>query len=109
VTPICDQLLPIVPKQKDEEASVEMSDIIFEPSPQAIFNSIIPKIVRVRLLQACLDAKASEHGSRMTAMDSATKNGDELVLKLQLLHNKLRQGNITTELLDIIGGANALE
>lgn len=112
VTPVCDQLLPIIPRAKTDDKEFshpEMGDIIFEPSPEVIFNSIIPKIINVRLLQAGLDAKASEHGSRMTAMDSATKNGDELVQKLQLLHNKLRQGSITTELLDIIGGSNALE
>ena len=84
-------------------------DIIFEPSPAEVFRSLVPKIFRARVRQSCLDAKASEHGSRMTAMDAATKNGEELSLKLQLLSNKLRQGSITSELLDIIGGANAIE
>ena len=112
VTPVSDMLLPIVaktPVESSQIGSVDMGDIIFEPSPEAIFSSIIPKILRVRLLQAALDAKASEHGSRMSAMDNATNNGDELIQRLQLLHNKLRQGTITSELLDIIGGANALE
>ena len=112
VTPVCDQLLPIVaaPDTAAEGAAAAgPGDIIFEPSAQQIFNAVVPKVLRVRLLHAALDAKASEHGSRMTAMDNATKNGNELIERLQLQHNKLRQGTITSELLDIIGGANAIE
>lgn len=112
VTPVSDKLLPIVqrtPSPEEQIEHVDSGDLIYEPSPQAVLNAIVPKVLRVRVLQAALDAKASEHGSRMTAMDSATKNGDELIQRLQLLHNKLRQGSITSELLDIIGGANALE
>ncbi len=112
VTPVCDRLLPIVqkaPAPDEQIENVNAGDLIYEPSPQDVLNAIVPKVLRVRVLQASLDAKASEHGSRMTAMDSATKNGDDLIQRLQLLHNKLRQGSITSELLDIIGGANALE
>ncbi|MCB0340222.1 MAG: F0F1 ATP synthase subunit gamma, partial [Bdellovibrionales bacterium] len=69
---------------------------------------VMPRILRSKVRQAGLDAKASEHGSRMTAMDSATKNANELTRKLQLTHNKLRQTGITAELLDIVGGAEAL-
>lgn len=81
---------------------------LFEPSAVAVWNGVIPRIMRAELRQAFLDAKASEHGSRMTAMDSATKNADDLSYKLQLSFNKLRQSRITSELLDIIGGAEAL-
>lgn len=102
-------LLPLEEQEADENKPKGPGDgdIIFEPSPQRVFDLVVPKIFRARLLQACLDAKAGEHGSRMTAMDSATKNGDELMLKLELLHNKMRQTGITGELLDIIGGSNA--
>lgn len=82
---------------------------IFEPSAQAVFSAIVPVILRCKLRQAALDAKTSEFGSRMTAMDSATRNADDLITRLQLFHNKLRQGGITSELLDIIGGAEALK
>ena len=117
MTPICDRMLPLgeisteveTAESEDVIEHVEAGDIIFEPSPAEVFHSMVPKIFRARVRQSCLDAKASEQGSRMTAMDAATKNGEELTLKLQLLHNKLRQGSITAELLDIIGGANAVE
>ena len=81
---------------------------IFEPSVQAVFAAVIPRIFRTKVLQACLDSKASEHGCRMTAMDSATKNAGELAQKLQLQHNRMRQAEITNQLLDIVGGAEAL-
>jgi F-type H+-transporting ATPase subunit gamma len=68
----------------------------------------LSRVFRVRLLQASLDSKASEHASRMTAMDAATKNAGDLIKRLQLTYNKLRQAGITGELLDIIGGAEAI-
>ena len=80
----------------------------FEPSAEKLWGAILPRIMRSRVRQAFLDARASEHGSRMTAMDSATKNSGDIISNLQLTYNKLRQGRITSELLDIIGGAEAL-
>ena len=82
---------------------------IFEPSPQDVFSALIPRLLRTRVRQAFLDAKASEFGSRMTAMESATKNAGQLIRKLQLAHNKLRQSRITSELLDILGGSEAVK
>lgn len=79
----------------------------FEPSAKEVFSGLIPRLIRVKLRQACLDSKASEHASRMTAMDSATKNAGELIDKLGLLYNRLRQSGITSQLLDIVGGAEA--
>ncbi len=90
--------------EESEESQVEA---IFEPSAAAVFEAIIPRVLRTMVRQAGLDAKASEHGSRMVAMDAATKNAGELADKLTLTHNKLRQTAITAELLDIIGGAEA--
>lgn len=84
------------------------STTLFEPSVQAVFSAIMPRIMRSRVRQACLDSKASEYGSRMTAMDAATKNSTELITKLGLTYNRIRQSKITSELLDIIGGAEAL-
>lgn len=81
---------------------------LFEPAPVEVFSAIIPRILRSKIRQAALDAKASEHGSRMTAMDAATKNAVELSYSLQLKANKLRQNRITSELLDIVGGAEAI-
>lgn len=81
---------------------------IFEPSRDQVFARIIPRLMRMKIQQASLESKASEHASRMTAMDSATKNAGELREKLQLQHNRLRQSRITSELLDIVGGAEAV-
>lgn len=81
----------------------------FEPSPAEVYGAIIPRILRTKVRQAALDAKASEQGSRMTAMDAATKNAGELSYALQLKFNKVRQSRITAELLDILGGAEAVD
>lgn len=83
--------------------------VLFEPSAEEVFMSIIPRIVSGKLRQACLDSKASEHGSRMTAMDSATKNASDLIDSLTRKFNRLRQSSITSEILDIIGGAEGLK
>jgi F-type H+-transporting ATPase subunit gamma len=81
---------------------------IFEPSPQEVFSAVLPRVFRTKIRQAALDAKASETGARMTAMDAATKNAGELMKTLTRLRNKLRQGKITSQLLDIVGGAEAI-
>lgn len=110
-TMVFHQLLPLSADSVAAEAAAEdlsSVKVIFEPSPQAVFQALIPRILRTQLRQAALDAKASEYGSRMVAMDSATKNAGELAEKLTLTHNKLRQTAITAELLDIIGGAEAI-
>lgn len=81
---------------------------LFEPGPKEVFDAIIPRIVRAKVREAAFSSKASEHASRMTAMDSATKNASELIHSLTLTRNRLRQSGITSQLLDIIGGAEAL-
>jgi len=110
------RVLPMQPQITDsgksevlEEAPTAGGATLFEPSAAAVYRAIVPRILRTKVRQAGLEAKASEFGSRMVAMDSATSNAGELVDKLTLQHNKLRQGAITAELLDIIGGANAAE
>ena len=81
----------------------------YEPSPEAIFAALLPKYAHSKLLLACLESKTSEQGSRMTAMDAATENAGDLMDRLTLTHNKLRQAGITADILDIIGGSENLE
>lgn len=113
VAPAVEKVLPfsesVLPSEGATRAVMGQGVTLFEPSLPEVLAALLPRILRGRILQAALDAKASEHGSRMTAMDSATKNAGELMQRLQLLGNKLRQSGITAELLDIIGGANAVE
>jgi F-type H+-transporting ATPase subunit gamma len=85
------------------------SATIFEPSIASVFSALMPRILGSKIRQHALDAKASETAARMTAMDSATKNAKQLSRKLELQHNKIRQARITSELLDIIGGAEAVQ
>jgi F-type H+-transporting ATPase subunit gamma len=95
--------------ERTHEKLSSNTNILFEPGQQAVFAAVVPRILRSIVRQAAFDAKASEHGSRMSAMDTATKNAGELNEKLTLTYNKLRQSGITGELLDIIGGAGAVE
>ena len=82
---------------------------LFEPNPERVFDAVVPRIVRAIVRQASFDTKASEHASRMTAMENATKNASDLIHALTLKFNKLRQSGITNQLLDIVGGAEALK
>lgn len=107
-TVTCERVLPMS-TQGDRETQSAGGSTIFEPSVAEVFSALVPRIFRAKLRQACLDAKASEHGARMTAMDAATKNAGELISKYSLMYNKLRQSGITGELLDIIGGAEAIK
>lgn len=109
-TLVCEKLLPLQGELSTAKKTAAHSGVTkFEPSALQVFAALMPRILRTKVRQAALDAKASEQGSRMTAMDSATKNAGDLSNRLQLKHNKLRQGGITSELLDIIGGAEALK
>ncbi len=106
------QLLPIEDSytsvtEQEEETGMRLI-YNYEPSPQAIIDHLLPMYVENTLYGIILDAKASEHASRMTAMKSATDNAEELIQTLQLHYNRARQAAITVELTDIIGGANAV-
>jgi F-type H+-transporting ATPase subunit gamma len=81
---------------------------IFEPSEKEIFAELIPKILKIQFYKALLESNASEHGARMTAMDKATENAKELLKDLKLVYNRSRQAAITKEILEIVGGAEAL-
>lgn len=101
-----EQILPIV-SEMDENAT-STGDYIFEPGKSEIVEDLIPKSLKVQLYKGLLDSYASEHGARMTAMHKATDNADELRKGLTLSYNKARQAAITSEILEIVGGAEAL-
>jgi len=90
-------------------SSVPAMPFKYSPQPEELLRAIIPSLVMGMITQAALDAKASEHASRMTAMESATRNAEDLISKLKLHYNRARQSTITKELLDIIGGAEAIQ
>ncbi len=101
-----EQFLPIVSTSQDD--SKNSGDYIFEPSKTEIVQELIPKSLKIQLFKAILDSHASEHGARMTAMHKATDNAKELQRSLKLSYNKARQAAITNEILEIVGGAEAL-
>jgi len=100
-----EQFLPIPVSESND--SLKM-DYIFEPSQESIVNTLIPKSLKMQLFKAVRDSFASEHGARMTAMHKATDNASELRDELKLTYNKARQASITNEILEIVGGAEAL-
>lgn len=101
-----EQFLPLEPIDNGDENAV--ADYIFEPSKEEIINSLIPSSLKTQLFKALLDSNAAEHGARMTAMHKATDNAEELRDQLKLTYNKARQAAITNEILEIVGGAEAL-
>ena len=101
-----EQYLPIIPAEETEEAD---ADYIFEPNKTEIVKGLIPKALKMQLYKAIRDSYASEHGARMTAMHKATDNATELRDDLLLVYNKARQAAITNEILEIVGGAEALK
>lgn len=103
---VSEQFLPVqkvVAKEGQKKA-----DFIFEPAKETLINELMPKILNTQLFKAVLDAHASEHGARMTAMDKASDNANELLKSLKISYNRARQAAITTELTEIVSGAAAL-
>ena len=104
------QVLPVVKENIGIDKEVDyIDDFIFEPDENAIMDALFPMYVYALMYRAILEAKAGEHGARMTAMDSATENATDLINKLTLSLNRARQAAITTEITEIVGGAAALE
>ncbi|MCI0346767.1 MAG: ATP synthase F1 subunit gamma [Chloroflexi bacterium] len=101
--PTLDTLLPIEPSADTE--GIPGNQFIFEPSPGAVLQQILPRYVATRLFQAVLESKASEESSRMVAMKNATENAEELIEDYTLAYNKVRQSNITREMIEIATGA----
>jgi F-type H+-transporting ATPase subunit gamma len=107
-TIVVDTLLPIANTEFGELDIAAKSDFIFEPEQAEVLNDLLPRYLRTAVFRALLEGAASEHGARMAAMDSATRNAGEVIQKLKLLYNNVRQANITRELLEITAGAEAL-
>jgi len=103
--PTHEQFLPI---ESSKDVTNTNTDYIFEPSKEVIVETLIPKSLKMQLYKAVRDSYASEHGARMTAMHKATDNAGELKEELTLTYNKARQAAITGEILEIVGGAEAL-
>ena len=104
---VTEPYLPI-PKVENKEGD-KQTDFIFEPSKEVLIEELMPKILNTQIYKAILDANASEHGARMTAMDKATENANELLRSLKISYNRARQAAITTELTEIVSGAAALQ
>ena len=104
-----EQLLPVVPPKIDGSKLSNQIDYIYQPNKEEIMEGLIPKSLKVQLFKAVLDSNASENGARMTAMDKATENAGELLKQLRLTYNRTRQAAITKEILEIVGGAEALK
>jgi F-type H+-transporting ATPase subunit gamma len=104
---VVEQFLPI-PKVQNTGSSVK-ADFIFDPNKEELVAELMPKILNTQLFKAVLDAHASEHGARMTAMDKASENANELLRNLKISYNRARQAAITTELTEIVSGAAALQ
>lgn len=109
-TPKAVQFLP-VPKLEIEhnQKKQQNADYLFEPSKEELLEQLIPSILQTSFQKYILDMNAGEHGARMTAMDKATENANELLKELKIMYNKARQESITNEILEIVGGAAALE
>jgi F-type H+-transporting ATPase subunit gamma len=103
---VVEQLLPVVPVTSEDDSAGEF---IYEPSKEEIMDAVLPRHVTVQIYRMTLESMASEMGARMSAMDAATKNAGELIDRLTLQYNRARQAAITTELMEIIGGAEALK
>jgi F-type H+-transporting ATPase subunit gamma len=104
------RLLPVTaPAEPEEESKEAAVSFIYEPSQKKILNEILPKNVQVQIYRALLESQASEEAARMTAMENATQNADEMIRTLTLQFNKARQASITKELMDIVGGVEALK
>jgi F-type H+-transporting ATPase subunit gamma len=100
------KLLPVTP---EEEEWKRKREYLYEPSEEALLDSILPRYVQVQVFTGMLDSVAAEHGARMTAMEAATSNADDMIYRLTMKLNRLRQESITTELMEIVGGAEALK
>ena len=123
-TPSVQKLLPVVSEpstpdtedgtkdgaEKDTASTMATTGaFLFEPSEEEVLEELLPRHIEVQIFRALLESAASEHGARMTSMDSASKNASEMIGSLTLVYNRVRQAAITTELLEIIGGAEALK
>jgi F-type H+-transporting ATPase subunit gamma len=103
--PVMQQILPVIP---DEQARSKKQDYIFEPSPMAVLDKLLPRFIESEIYHAIMESIASEQSARMVAMRNATESANDLLQALTLSYYKARQESITSELLDIVGGASAI-
>jgi F-type H+-transporting ATPase subunit gamma len=106
---VIDQFLPVSVSSEDAAPAKGPVNYIYEPNPIEIVNALLPKHLDFQMWRILLESNASEQGARMAAMDNATENANEMILMLQLAYNKARQASITKELLEVVGGAEALK
>jgi F-type H+-transporting ATPase subunit gamma len=106
--PVVQKLLPIEPPTVEADEGGAIQEYIYEPGAAALLDTLLPQSVQMQVYQALLESCAAEHAARMTAMDSATRNAGELIEKLTLHMNRVRQAAITTEIIEVVSGAAAL-
>ena len=106
---VAEPFLPIPKQESSKGEKSQKADFIFEPAKDILIAELMPKILNTQLYKAVLDGNASEHGARMTAMDKASENANELLKNLKISYNRARQAAITTELTEIVSGAAALQ
>ncbi len=106
---VVQRLLPLEPIKASEEETLPVYNFIYEPSKQEIFSRLVPKNVEIQVFRALLESQASEEAARMAAMENATKAANDMIGSLSLQYNKARQASITKELMDIVGGVEALK
>lgn len=106
---VAEPFLPIPKQEVPQGSKQQKADFIFEPEKDVLIAELMPKILNTQLYKAVLDGNASEHGARMTAMDKASENANELLKNLKISYNRARQAAITTELTEIVSGAAALQ
>ena len=105
---VVDQLLPIARADMDTAASPNQIDYLYEPSPQEIFNELLPRYIEAQVYRALLESNAAFFAAQMTAMDTASKNAADMISSLTLYMNKVRQAAITREIIEVVSGAQAL-
>lgn len=106
--PVTQTILPMAAPESDESKAQGGVEYVYEPDVASLLAELLPRYVKVQIYRGLLDTSASEHAARMSAMDNATRNCDDIVASLSTLYNKTRQSAITTDLIDIVSGANAL-
>lgn len=107
-TPVVERLLPIADHEFEAQGPVAVEDYLYEPDAQSLFDRVLPEHVEIQVFRALLESAAAEHAARMSAMESATSNASELIDTLTLRMNRVRQASITTELIEVVSGAQAL-
>jgi F-type H+-transporting ATPase subunit gamma len=107
--PIDKRFLPIAPEEVAGEGGQPSAEYIFEPAPEQLLDGLLPRYVTAKIFHAMLESAASEHASRRRAMKAATDNAEELIRQLTRVANQARQAEITTELMEVVGGAEALQ